>query len=82
MRFRPIAEARALRKENAVRVFLYGMVIAAIVFVPILNLITPVFATAFMVRMHKRIAAERGPRTAIAGAAPVRPASPASDRDR
>lgn len=82
MRFRPIAEARALRKENAVRVFLYGMVIAAIVFVPILNLITPVFATAFMVRMHKRIAAGRGPRTAIAGAAPVRPASPASDRDR
>jgi CysZ protein len=82
MRFRPIAEARALRKENAVRVFLYGMVIAAIVFVPILNLITPVFATAFMVRMHKRIAAGRGPRTAIAGAAPVRPVSPASDRDR
>ena len=82
MRFRPIAEARALRKENAVRVFLYGMVIAAIVFVPILNLITPVFATAFMVRMHKRIAAGRGPRTAIPGAAPVRPVSPASDRDR
>lgn len=81
MRFRPIAEARALRKENAVRVFLYGMVIACIVFVPILNLITPVFATAFMVRMHKRITAERGPRTAIGGAA-VRPASPASDRDR
>lgn len=82
MRFRPIAEARALRKENAVRVFLYGMVIAAIVFVPILNLITPVFATAFMVRMHKRIAAGREARTAIAGAAPVRPVSPASDRDR
>jgi CysZ protein len=55
MRFRPIAEARALRKQNAVRVFLYGMVIACIVFVPILNLITPVFATAFMVRMHKRL---------------------------
>lgn len=82
MRFRPIAEARALRKESAVRVFLYGLVIACIVFVPILNLITPVFATAFMVRMHKRIAAERAPRPAVTGTSPVRPVSPASDRDR
>lgn len=82
MRFRPIAEARALRKQNAVRVFLYGMVIACIVFVPILNLITPVFATAFMVRMHKRLTTERGPRPAVTGGAPVRPVSPASDRDR
>jgi CysZ protein len=58
------------------------MVIACLVFVPILNLITPVFATAFMVRMHKRIAAERAPRPALADAEPVRPVSPASDRDR
>jgi CysZ protein len=60
MRFRRIAEARALRKQNALRVFVYGLVIACIVFVPILNFITPVFAAAFMVRMYKRIAAEAG----------------------
>jgi CysZ protein len=65
MRFRPIAEARALRKQNAFRVFLYGLVVACVVFVPILNLITPVFATAFMVRMHKRVSADTAARPAI-----------------
>jgi CysZ protein len=58
MRFRSIDEARALRRANAMRVFLAGLVIAAIVIIPILNLITPVFATAFMVRMHKKISRE------------------------
>jgi CysZ protein len=59
MRFRPLAEARALRRENALRVFLGGLVIAALLLVPVLNLITPVFATAFMVRMHKRLSPTR-----------------------
>lgn len=54
MRFRSPEEARRLRQQNAVSIFLSGMVIAAIVIVPMLNLITPVFATAFMVRRHKR----------------------------
>jgi CysZ protein len=58
MRFCSIDEARALRRANALRVFLAGLVIAGIVIIPILNLITPVFATAFMVRMHKKISRE------------------------
>jgi CysZ protein len=58
MRFRSIDEARALRRANAMRVFLAGLVIAGVVIIPILNLITPVFATAFMVRMHKKISQE------------------------
>jgi CysZ protein len=58
MRFRSIEEARDLRRVNAMRVFLAGLVIAGIVVIPILNLITPVFATAFMVRMHKKISRE------------------------
>lgn len=58
MRFRPIAEARALRKANRLRIFLAGLLIACVVFVPVLNFITPVFATAFMVRIHKRITRE------------------------
>jgi CysZ protein len=71
MRFRPIAEARALRKEHALRIFCCGLIIACIVFVPILTLITPVFATAFMVRMHKKISAERAGRPAIRASSPI-----------
>jgi CysZ protein len=58
MRFRSIEEARALRRANSLRVFGAGLVIAAIVIVPVLNLITPVFATAYMVRLHKKITRE------------------------
>lgn len=71
MRFRPIPEARALRKEHAVRIFACGLIIACVVFVPILNLITPVFATAFMVRMHKKISAEIARRPAVRTPSPV-----------
>ncbi len=59
MRFRTPEEARRLRQQNAVSVFLSGLVIAAVVSVPVLNLITPVFATAFMVRRHKRFMPKR-----------------------
>jgi CysZ protein len=58
MRFRSIEESRALRRANNLRIFICGLIIAGVVFVPILNLITPVFATAFMVRMHKTISRE------------------------
>jgi CysZ protein len=71
MRFRPIPEARALRKEHALRIFAAGLIIACVVFVPILNLITPVFATAFMVRMHKKISAEIARRPAVRAPSPV-----------
>lgn len=71
MRFRPVAETRRLRKEHALRVFMCGLIIACIVFVPILNLITPVFATAFMVRMHKKISAEKAGRPAIRAPSPI-----------
>jgi CysZ protein len=55
MRFRSPDEARKLRQANAVPIFISGLIIAGIVAVPVLNLITPVFATAFMVRRHKRL---------------------------
>ena len=55
MRFRPAAEARALRRRYELRVFLGGLVIAGFVAIPILNLCTPLFATAFMTRLHKRL---------------------------
>ena len=55
MRFRPPAEAKALRKSNAGYVFLSGFLIAAFVSIPLLNLATPIFAMAFMVHIHKRM---------------------------
>ena len=55
MRFRPEAEARALRRKHAVTVFLAGLVVAAFLAVPLLNLLTPLFAAAMMVHLHKAI---------------------------
>ncbi len=55
MRYRPVDEAKALRKTHAGYVFLAGMVIAVFVSIPILNLATPIFAMAFMVHVHKNM---------------------------
>ena len=59
MRFRPVDEAKALRKTHAGYVFLAGMVIAVFVSIPILNLATPIFAMAFMVHVHKNMSGNR-----------------------
>jgi CysZ protein len=59
MRFRPPHEAKSMRKANAAYVFLAGMVVAAFVSIPIVNLATPIFAMAFMVHVHKRLAGAR-----------------------
>ena len=59
MRFRPPAEAKAMRKTHATYIFLAGMVIAVFVSIPVVNLATPIFAMAFMVHMHKKISGRR-----------------------
>ena len=59
MRFHPVAKAKALRKRHQSTVFMAGMLIAAFVSIPIVNLATPLFATALMVHMHKRLAKSR-----------------------
>ncbi|MGC2315832.1 MAG: sulfate transporter family protein [Bradyrhizobium sp.] len=59
MRFRPPAEAKAMRKQNAAIVFAAGLIIAAFVSIPIVNLATPLFGMAFMVHMHKRLSGPR-----------------------
>jgi uncharacterized protein involved in cysteine biosynthesis len=53
MRFRPITEAKALRKAHQSTVFIAGMLIAAFVSIPIVNLATPLFGMALMVHVHK-----------------------------
>jgi len=59
MRFRSPAEAKAMRRDNASTVFLAGLIIAAFVAIPIVNLATPLFGMAFMVHMHKRLSGPR-----------------------
>jgi CysZ protein len=55
MRFLGEDEARAFRKAHAGRVFVAGLMVAALMAVPILNLITPLVASAFMVHVFKGV---------------------------
>jgi uncharacterized protein involved in cysteine biosynthesis len=69
MRFRTPAEARALRRANRGYLWLAGIPIAFIVSIPVVSLITPLFAMAYMVHIHKRMS---GPRPEL-----IEPARPA-----
>lgn len=62
-RFLEPVDARALRKENAFMVFLAGLIIAGFLAVPILNLLTPLFATAFMVHVYKMLSGSARPQS-------------------
>jgi CysZ protein len=55
MRFHSVAEAKALRRIHQTTVFIGGLFIAGFVSIPILNLATPLFGTALMVHVHKRL---------------------------
>lgn len=68
MRYRPEAEAKVMRRRNGLTVFGAGLVIAAFLAVPLLNLLTPLFAAAMMVHLHKLVAARelRSGRAAMA----------------
>ena len=59
MRFRTPEEAKAMRKDNAATIFTAGLIIAAFVSIPIVNLATPLFGMAFMVHMHKKLSGPR-----------------------
>src|SRR5262249_21070994 len=60
VRFHPIAEARALRHRHNATVFTAGLFIAGFVSIPLLNLATPLFGTALMVHLHKKLAGGTG----------------------
>lgn len=55
MRFHSVADAKMLRRVHGLTVFIAGLFIAGFVSIPIVNLATPLFGTAFMVHMHKRL---------------------------
>ena len=58
LRFRSLAETHELRRRHRFYIFICGLLIAGFVAIPIVNLLTPLFGTAFMVRMHERLARE------------------------
>lgn len=66
LRYRPLEEVRAMRRRHALYLFVAGLPIAAFVAVPLLNLLTPLFGAAYMVRVHKRLSA-RSPIAAGSG---------------
>jgi CysZ protein len=58
MRFRDEAGAAVLRRRHRLLVFAGGLLVAALAAIPFANLLTPLFATAFFVHLHKRVAAD------------------------
>lgn len=57
MRFRSEQEAKDFRSRHRLTVFLAGLLIAAFLSIPLVNLLTPLFAAAFMVHLHKLLSA-------------------------
>ena len=53
-RYLSAEEARRTRRSHRGKVFLAGLAIAALAAIPILNLVTPLFATSFMLHLYKR----------------------------
>ncbi|MFD0916799.1 sulfate transporter family protein [Pseudahrensia aquimaris] len=52
-----VAQADAIRLQNGTPIFLGGLAIAALLAVPIVNLLTPLFAGALMTHVYKALAA-------------------------
>lgn len=55
MRFRSPDEARLFRSRHSGTVFTAGLVIAAFLAIPFVNLLTPLFAAGLMVHLHKML---------------------------
>ena len=63
LRFRSRAELKELRSRHGGKIFLSGLLIAGFIAVPLLNLLTPLFATAFMVHVHKKLTGSKAMNT-------------------
>ena len=59
LRFHDESTVRRLRARHAAQLFGGGLLIAGFMAIPLLNLLTPLFATALMVHLHKRLAVVR-----------------------
>jgi CysZ protein len=67
LRFRTEQDATALRRRHRLTVFAGGVLVAALAVVPFANLLTPLFATAFFVHLHKRVSADERKRLGTQG---------------
>jgi CysZ protein len=55
LRFHSFDEVRLLRRQYPGSIFVGGLLISAFLLIPVVNLATPLVATAFMVHLHKRL---------------------------
>lgn len=65
LRYMPIDAVRRLRRRHAPAILASGLCMAAVMSIPLLNLLTPLFATALAVRVRARIAARPGARLRV-----------------
>ncbi|WP_020179571.1 sulfate transporter family protein [Methylopila sp. M107] len=70
LRFRPEAEATALRRRHRPRIMIGGAIVAGLAALPFVNLLTPLFATAFFVHLHKRVSGGEANALGTAGSPP------------
>jgi len=62
--------AERLRKENTGTIFLGGLLVAGLLAIPVVNLLTPLFAGALMLHIFKGLASKsQGERTGLSGSA-------------
>lgn len=59
LRFRSPDELKELRARHGAKIFIGGLLIAGFIAIPVLNLLTPIFATAYMVHVHKKLTGSR-----------------------
>jgi CysZ protein len=67
LRYQRVEDVEAMRRAYSLQIFIAGLFIAGLAAIPILNLMTPLFGAAFMVRVHKMF------RQRLAAPAPFRP---------
>jgi CysZ protein len=58
-RFHDRETVAALRSAHMTRIFLAGLVVTTVLAIPIVNLLTPLFATAFMMHIFKDVDRQR-----------------------
>jgi CysZ protein len=65
LRHLPPAEVARLRRANELQLFVVGLVMAGMLAIPFVNLLTPLFGTAFMVRIARGILVRSGYRAVV-----------------
>ena len=59
LRYLPMAEVRELRRIHSLRIFACGCIVAGLAAIPLAQVLTPLFATAFLVRVAQPLVRRR-----------------------